>query len=130
MGKSNLLERFIHDTFNPCPHATVGLDFAVKTIPADDLDWERKRKLQIWDTSGLERNRGILPSYFRKTNGILLVYDVTDTESFSSIKNWIQFIQSNGGKDINTVLIANKCDVGPDERVGYHTNFCKSSAFL
>ena len=84
-----------------------GIDFKIKTI-----DCEGKRvKLQIWDTAGQERFRTITTSYFRGAQGILLVYEVTDLSSFNAIKQWVEEISANADKQVNKILIGNKCDV-------------------
>ena len=72
---------------------------------------------QIWDTAGQERFRTITTSYFRGAQGILLVYDVTDRNSFNSIKTWVEEIERNADKAVNKVLIGNKCDVDDSARV-------------
>jgi Ras-related protein Rab-8A len=71
---------------------------------------------QIWDTAGQERFRTITTSYFRGAQGILLVYDVTDRNSFISIRNWVAQIQMHADVNVNKILIGNKCDV-QDQRV-------------
>ncbi len=73
--------------------------------------------MQIWDTAGQERFRTITTSYFRGAQGILLVYDVTDRNSFNSIKTWVEEIERNADRHVNKVLIGNKCDVEESARV-------------
>ena len=81
VGKSCCLLRFSEDSFTPSFITTIGIDFKIRTI---DLDGKRV-KLQIWDTAGQERFRTITTAYYRGAMGILLVYDVTDERSFSSM---------------------------------------------
>ena len=89
-----------------------GIDFKIKTI-----DCEGKRvKLQICDTAGQERFRTITTSYFRGAQGILLVYEVTDLSSFNAIKQWVEEISANADKQVNKILIGNKCDVDDSMR--------------
>ena len=71
---------------------------------------------QIWDTAGQERFRTITTSYFRGAQGILLVYDVTDRASFTSIKTWVDEIDRNADKHVNKILIGNKSDVEESQR--------------
>lgn len=66
---------------------------------------------QIWDTAGQERFRTITTSYFRGAQGILLVYDVTDRQSFENINKWVSQIADYGDKHVNKILIGNKCDM-------------------
>ena len=72
--------------------------------------------MQIWDTAGQERFRTITTSYFRGAQGILLVYDVTDRQTFTSIRNWVAQIQMHADVNVNKILIGNKCDMA-DQRV-------------
>ena len=67
--------------------------------------------LKIWDTAGQERFRTITTSYFRGAQGILLVYDVTDRQTFLSIRNWVAQIQMHADVNVNKILIGNKCDI-------------------
>lgn len=78
MGKSSLLVRFADDVFTEAFMPTIGVDFKIKTI-----DCEGKTvKLQIWDTAGQERFKTITSSYYKGAHGIIVVYDMTDRESF------------------------------------------------
>ena len=74
-------------------------------------------KLQIWDTAGQERFRTITTAYYRGAMGILLVYDVTDELSFQNVRNWMRQIDQNAAENVNRILIGNKSDVDPSERV-------------
>lgn len=68
-------------------------------------------KLQIWDTAGQERFRTITTAYYRGAMGILLVYDVSDENSFINVRNWMRQIDQNAAENVNRVLIGNKADV-------------------
>ena len=72
--------------------------------------------MQIWDTAGQERFKNIIASYYRGAHGILLIYDVTDKESFKNLSNWIIEIEKNSSKQVLKVLIGNKTDL-EDKRV-------------
>ena len=107
VGKTCLLLRYANDKFSPTFITTIGIDFKIKIIELDG----KRIKLQIWDTAGQERFRTITTSYFRGAQGILLVYDVTDRQSFLSIRNWIAQIQTHADVNVNKILIGNKCDI-------------------
>lgn len=107
VGKSSLLTRFADDCFSSSFITTIGIDFRIKTITLDG----KKYKLQLWDTAGQERFRSITASYYRRSNGILLVYDVTNETSFNNIKNWMIFINKHAQVSVNKLLIGNKCDL-------------------
>lgn len=84
-------------------------------------------KLQIWDTAGQERFRTITTAYYRGAMGILLVYDVSDEQSFTNVRNWMRQIDQNAAENVTRILIGNKCDVDPSDRVShiFHFFLCK-----
>lgn len=107
VGKSCLLLRFSDDSFTTSFITTIGIDFKIKTVEIGG----KRIKLQIWDTAGQERFRTITTAYYRGAMGILLVYDVTDEQSFNNIRNWIRNIEQHAADNVDKVLIGNKCDM-------------------
>ncbi|XP_031682943.1 ras-related protein Rab-35 isoform X2 [Oncorhynchus kisutch] len=91
VGKSSLLLRFADNSFSGSYITTIGVDFKIRTV---DIDGERV-KLQIWDTAGQERFRTITSTYYRNTHGVIIVYDVTNPESFVNVKRWLNEITQN-----------------------------------
>ena len=112
VGKSSLFLRFVDDIWNDTFVPTIGVDFKIKTFEIDG----KKVKMQIWDTAGQERFKNIISSYYRGAHGILVIYDVTDKESFKNITNWLIEIEKNASKNVLKVLIGNKADL-EDKRV-------------
>merc|ERR1712224_266608 len=112
VGKSCLLLRFSEDSFTTSFITTIGIDFKIKTIELDG----KRIKLQIWDTAGQERFRTITTAYYRGAMGILLVYDVTDENSFQNIRNWVRNIEQHAADNVDKILIGNKCDM-KDQKV-------------
>ena len=113
VGKSCLLLRFSDDSFTTSFITTIGIDFKIKTIELDG----KRIKLQIWDTAGQERFRTITTAYYRGAMGILLVYDVTDEQSFQNIRNWIRNIEQHAADNVDKILIGNKCDMMSEKLV-------------
>ncbi|ESN96611.1 hypothetical protein HELRODRAFT_185092 [Helobdella robusta] len=105
VGKSCILQRFVVDTFPSSYVSTVGVDFKIQTLK---LDGERI-KLQIWDTAGQERYRTITSTYYRGTHGVIVVYDITNRESFLNIKKWLYEIDQNCDY-VPKILVGNKID--------------------
>lgn len=108
VGKSSLLLRFTDDAFDPEQAATIGVDFKVKTINVN----ASKVKLAIWDTAGQERFRTLTPSYYRGGQGAILVYDVSNRDTFARIENWLAELDTySTNMDIVKILVGNKCDM-------------------
>ncbi|XP_041355669.1 ras-related protein Rab-8A-like [Gigantopelta aegis] len=113
VGKTCLLFRFSEDAFNSTFISTIGIDFKIRTIELDS----KKIKLQIWDTAGQERFRTITTAYYRGAMGIMLVYDITNEKSFENIKNWIRNIEEHASKDVEKMILGNKCDMNDRRQV-------------
>ena len=79
----------------------------------------KKVKLQIWDTAGQERFKNITASYYRGGNGVLVVYDITDRDSFENLNSWLIEIEKNANKNVYKLLIGNKCDLEDKRKVSY-----------
>ena len=107
VGKSCLLLRFADDTYSDSYISTIGVDFKIRTLELDG----KTVKLQIWDTAGQERFRTITSSYYRGANGIAIVYDVTDMESFNNVKHWNAEIDRYASEGVTKILIGNKSDM-------------------
>lgn len=107
MGKSCLLVRFADDTFTDSYISTIGVDFKIRTVELDG----KTIKLQIWDTAGQERFRTITSSYYRGAHGIIVVYDVTEAESFANVKTWLSEIDRYASDNVNKLLVGNKSDL-------------------
>ena len=111
VGKSCILLRFADDTFTENYYSTIGVDFRFKCV---DIG-ERKCKLQIWDTAGQERFKTVTSAYYRGADGIIIVFDQTDRESFNNVQHWIDDISKYSTEEPSKIIIANKEDIS-DER--------------
>ncbi|KAL8253179.1 hypothetical protein R6Q59_036957 [Mikania micrantha] len=117
VGKSCLLLRFADDSYIDSYISTIGVDFKIRTVEQDG----KTIKLQIWDTAGQERFRTITSSYYRGAHGIIIVYDVTDLESFNNVKQWLSEIDRYASENVNKLLVGNKCDLTESRAVSYDT---------
>lgn len=115
VGKSCLLLRFADDTYTDSYISTIGVDFKIRTV---DLD-TKTIKLQIWDTAGQERFRTITSSYYRGAHGIIIVYDITDKESFDNVRQWLFEIDRYASENVCKLLVGNKSDLVNKRAVEY-----------
>ena len=107
MGKSCIILRYIEDTFSVNLMNSIGVDFKLKNIEIDN----KKIKLQIWDTAGQERFRTITTSYYKGAHAIVIVFDITDKDSFEHVKVWMQDIDKFAKTGVMRILVGNKCDL-------------------
>ncbi|KAL0968504.1 hypothetical protein UPYG_G00267730 [Umbra pygmaea] len=118
VGKTSFLKRICDDCFYPGTSATVGVDYRVKTMTVDSS----QVALQMWDTAGQERYRSITKQFFRKADGVVVIYDITAEQSFIAVRQWMTSVQECAGEDIPIMLLGNKTDKESErevqERVG------------
>lgn len=112
VGKTSIILRYVENRFNKNHLITIGLDFKVKTIKVQD----KSIKIKIWDTAGQERFKSISCHYYRGTDGIMLVYDIGDRNSFEKVSSWITQIHKETTSEVVCVLIGNKIDLPATER--------------
>merc|ERR1712154_475801 len=107
VGKTSLLLRFADDSFEDNYISTVGVDFRFRTVTVDN----ELVKLQIWDTAGQERFRTITSAYYRGANGVILVYDITNNETFSHVQDWLDEVHKAAGESVTKLVVGNKADL-------------------
>ena len=105
VGKTNLLNCYVHKKFDSRYKSTIGSDFVSKSVTIDGSN----ATLQLWDTAGQERFSSLGVAYLRGSEALILVFDVTNQESFEHLSSWMEeFVSACGKKPI--VLLGNKCD--------------------
>ena len=130
VGKTSILSRFTNGTFDSNYLATVGLDNFTK----DDIIDNKTIRIKIWDTAGQERYRSLTKGFFRNADGIMLVYDVTNSDTYDNLKFWLQSIKNNMSADmgeIPIIIIGNKIDCTEEREVNFQEaeNFWKEQGF-
>ena len=131
VGKSCILNRFINNTFTEDYQATIGLDFKTKEkVKINNQD----SKLLLYDTSGQEKFKSLIPMYTRDADIILLVYDVTSKDSFIHLSNWLKIFTDSeiDIKDKIFAVVGNKTDLNDRREVNSNEgeNYAKEHDFI
>ncbi|CAB1118577.1 unnamed protein product [Ectocarpus sp. CCAP 1310/34] len=107
VGKTSLVLRYDKRGFNLRFTTTIGVDYSDRLLELDG----RQVKLQIWDTAGQERFHSLTTSFFKRAEGFVLVYDVSNRQSFESVSTWMKDIVEQGKRGSDVVICGNKCDL-------------------
>eukprot|EP00244_Chara_vulgaris_P014793 TRINITY_DN9513_c0_g1_i1.p1 TRINITY_DN9513_c0_g1~~TRINITY_DN9513_c0_g1_i1.p1 ORF type:complete len:203 (+),score=30.62 TRINITY_DN9513_c0_g1_i1:201-809(+) len=106
-GKSSLVLRFVKGQFFDYQESTIGAAFLTQTVAVNDATI----KFEIWDTAGQERYHSLAPMYYRGAAAAIVVYDVTNVDSFTRAKNWVRELQRQGNPNLIIALAGNKVDL-------------------
>lgn len=113
VGKTSLVLRYVENKFNDKHISTLQASFLTKRLNIAG----RRVNLALWDTAGQERFHALGPIYYRDSNGALLVYDITDEDSFKKVKTWVKELRKMLGDDICLRIVGNKTDMDKDRHV-------------
>jgi len=124
VGKTSTVLRYVQNKFDDRTSATIQASFLNKRISVAG----QNTNLVIWDTAGQERFHALGPIYYRDADGALLLFDVTDAESFEKVKMWVKELRKMVGKDICIAIAGNKCDLERNRKVSTEegTSYAKS----
>ncbi|CAM9175419.1 unnamed protein product [Ascophyllum nodosum] len=107
VGKTSLVLRYDNRGFNRQFTTTIGVDYSDRLLELDG----RQVKLQIWDTAGQERFHSLTTSFFKRAEGFVVVYDVSNRQSFESLARWMKDIMEHGKRGSDVIICGNKCDL-------------------
>ncbi|CAF0845172.1 unnamed protein product [Adineta ricciae] len=113
VGKSSLVLRFVKGQFHEYQESTIGAAFLTQTVSVDDTTV----KLELWDTAGQERYHSLAPMYYRGAQAAIVVYDITNADTFSRAKVWVKELQRQAAPNIVIALAGNKADLAPKRQV-------------
>ncbi|OHS94447.1 small GTP-binding protein [Tritrichomonas foetus] len=112
VGKTSIINRYCNGSFNEDTLSTIGAGFFTHSIKLNDTEVT----LMLWDTAGEERFRSVAPSLLRGANGLVLVYDVTNVQSFNELEIYLEMfldaVNVNAMSTMPVLLLGNKCDLG------------------
>ena len=114
VGKTCFLIRYLDDSFNGSSLATIGMDYRLKNVEREDGS---KIKLHLWDTCGQERFKSIPKMFVKGAHAIILMFSLTDKNSFNSIRDWIKKIKEDANERILIILVGNKNDLGLERQI-------------
>jgi small GTP-binding protein len=118
VGKTCIIKRFVYDEHNSNEFPTSSLSFATKNINVSENGDEEEIKLEVWDTVGQEKYKAMAQIFFKNSNAVILIYDITNKESFEQLKNyWIDKINEYNSNDLTLAVAANKSDLYMKEQV-------------
>ena len=115
VGKSNIIYRFVENKFSENYKATINLDFSYKNMKINDKIF----RIQLWDTAGQEEFQSISRGYYKSGACALVVYDITDRETFNNVSSWVEECKNNGPSTTTLVLVGNKIDLEDKRQVTY-----------
>ena len=114
VGKTCFLMKYTDKTFQDIHMATIGLDYRLRSMK---LKSGKSIKLQIWDTAGQDRFRAITKNYYKGSHGIILIYDITNTQSFENVKTWVNQIREEASSNVIIYIAGNKVDMEDERKV-------------
>ena len=118
VGKTCIIKKFIYDEYNNNEFPTNSLSFATKNIKISQNNGEQELKLEVWDTVGQEKYKAMAQIFFKNSNAVILVYDITNKNSFNELKNyWVEKINEYNSNDLTLAVAANKSDLYVKEQV-------------
>ena len=113
VGKSNLLLRYVYDSFKEDYQLTIGVEFGEKLVKYNNKTY----KIQIWDTAGQEQFRSITRAYFKSSICSFVVYDITNRETFENVKHWVEDCRNYMPKNVLIFLVGNKSDLEEQRKI-------------
>jgi len=113
VGKTCLCLRYVQNSFSDAQESTIQATYLEKKLNVG----KNPIKLMIWDTAGQERFHALGPIYYRDAQGALLVYDITDRDSFGKVQHWVKELRKIVGPDIVLLIVGNKADLEKDRQV-------------
>lgn len=114
VGKSSLVLRFVKGQFHEYQESTIGAAFLTQTVQVDS---ETTMKFEIWDTAGQERYHSLAPMYYRGAQAAIVVFDITNLDTFGRAKNWVRELQRQANPNIVIALAGNKVDLAAKRTV-------------
>ena len=123
VGKTCLFKKLTQGVYTEKIISTIGMDrkSIQFTIPIEENGTEKEKNFEvhIWDTAGEERFRTITKQYYKESQGLFLLYDLTKKDTFDNLDKWIVSVRNSLGNDKYIIfLLGNKLDLADNEEIG------------
>ncbi|XP_051890353.1 trichohyalin-like isoform X9 [Pristis pectinata] len=112
-GKTSFIQHFCDGNFQPGLPSTIGIDYRVKTLKVEN----RHIALQLWDTAGQERFHSVTKQFFRKADGVIVMYDIASSSSFIEVRYWLSCVKEAASDEVCILLLGNKLDEAAHRQV-------------
>jgi small GTP-binding protein len=122
VGKTQILLRSTENTFSDEAMSTIGVDFKSKCLQVGEKRWT----MQIWDSAGQDRFRTMTESYYRRADGVAVVFDVSRRPTFENLSVWFESLSRHAIPNVPTILIGNKSDLTHEVEKEDAENFASS----
>jgi small GTP-binding protein len=113
VGKSNLLSKYVNNSFQENSKATIGVELSTKVLQIEGKTIQN----QIWDTAGQERFRAITSAYYRNAVGAIIVFDLTKPKTFENLAKWLREVREYAEASISVMIIGNKSDLSEAKEI-------------
>ena len=115
VGKTSIIKQFNDQKFNEEHITTLGLDYVSKKYTSKAHG--QTYTIKIWDTAGQERFKTLTYAFYKKADGVIIAYDITEKRTFDSVTNWIESINQHAGQNVGKILVGNKVDLDEQRAV-------------
>ena len=115
VGKTSLVKRFLEDVFTTERSHTIGIDFSTKDIEIPE--YKETVKVKFWDTSGQESFQSITSAFYKQVDGIVILFDITNNDSFLNVDHWIQRVSDNAKEGVLFYIVGNKSDCEEERKI-------------
>jgi len=113
VGKSSIALKFVENVFHEQGEPTTGSSFSIQTVQLKD----RTVKFEIWDTAGQEKYRSLAQLYYQGAQAALIIYDITDKDSFANVKYWVSELRGAKSGPVVIAIVGNKLDLESQRKV-------------
>lgn len=111
VGKSNFINRLLGNDFKPNSLSTIGVEQYTKLLRVTESNSSKTIKIHLWDTAGQERYKSLTSSYYKGSNGVFVLYDTTNENTFMNLDEWMKDVFDFCRSNVSVMLVGTKSDL-------------------